>query len=283
VIDANIIQSMQTLIKYSDILDAQYGTKVSDAVLVSKNFISELDEEAKLDENIAHHISVLWADQGIKVTFTKSSMFQLPDSAEYFFQRVDVIAKPGYVPSFQDVLRCRARTTGIQTVEFTLGRHKFRMLDVGGQRNERKKWRQCFKDVTAVLFVAAMSEYDQTLFEDGKTNRMHEALHLFSEICNSHWFKDKSIILFLNKADIFDEKIKKQDLSVCFPEYTGGNDYYAAAEHIDFKFKEKTQGRAQDIYSHVTTATDTENIQHVFDDVKDIVIKSSFREGGLLQ
>lgn len=145
VIDANIIQSMQTLIKYSDILDSQYNTKVSDAVLVSKNFITELDEEAKLDENIAHHISVLWADQGIKTTFTKSSMFQLPDSAEYFFQRVDVIAKPGYVPSFQDVLRCRARTSGIQTVEFTLGRHKFRMLDVGGQRNERKKWKQCFQ------------------------------------------------------------------------------------------------------------------------------------------
>lgn len=282
VIDANIIQSMQTLVKYSDILDPQYNTKVSDASLVSKNFIAALDEEAKLDESISRHVATLWADDGIRKTFQKSSLFQLPDSAEYFFQRVEVVAQPGYVPSFQDLLRCRARTTGIQQVEFTLGRHKFKILDVGGQRNERKKWKQCFEGVTAVLFVAALSEYDQVLFEDGKTNRMHEALHLFSEICNSHWFKDTSIILFLNKGDIFEEKIKKTDLKQCFPEFEGGPDYYAAAEFVDLKFREKAKNRTQDIYSHVTTATDTENIQHVFDDVKDIVIKMNLRQGGLL-
>ena len=48
------------------------------------------------------------------------------------------------------------------------------MFDVGGQRNERKKWIHCFDDVTAVIFVAAISEYDQNLYEDHKTNRMHE-------------------------------------------------------------------------------------------------------------
>lgn len=44
-----------------------------------------------------------------------------------------------------------------------------------------------FEGVTAVLFVAAISEYDQLLYEDDKTNRMVEALNLFEEICNSRW------------------------------------------------------------------------------------------------
>ena len=44
-----------------------------------------------------------------------------------------------------------------------------RVVDVGGQRSERRKWIQCFDDVRAVLFVCALSGYDMTLFEDGKT------------------------------------------------------------------------------------------------------------------
>ncbi len=52
-------------------------------------------------------------------------------------------------------------------------------------------------------------------------NRLHESLKLFDSICNNKWFTDTSIILFLNKKDIFEEKIKKSPLSICFPEYTG--------------------------------------------------------------
>ena len=59
------------------------------------------------------------------------------------------------------------------------------MFDVGGQRNERKKWIHCFDGVQAIIFVAAISEYDQALFEDRETNRMTEALNLFAEIANS--------------------------------------------------------------------------------------------------
>ena len=52
-------------------------------------------------------------------------------------------------------------------------------------------------------------------------NRMMESMKLFDSICNNKWFTDTSIILFLNKKDLFEEKIKKSPLTVCFPEYTG--------------------------------------------------------------
>jgi hypothetical protein len=79
----------------------------------------------------------------------------------------------------------------------------------------------CFQDVTAVIFCVALSEYDLKLQEDDQTNRMHESVKLFKEICNSKWFVDTSMVLFLNKKDLFEEKIKKVDLTVAFPEYTG--------------------------------------------------------------
>jgi len=92
---------------------------------------------------------------------------------------------PGFVPSEADVLRTRVRTTGIVENEFEIQGNKFKMYDVGGQRNERKKWIHCFEKVTAVLFVGVLSEYDMVLYEDEKMNRMDETLSLFDEICNS--------------------------------------------------------------------------------------------------
>ncbi len=88
----------------------------------------------------------------------------------------------------------------------------FRVFDVGGQRSERKKWIHCFEDVTAIIFIVALSEYDQVLVEDETTNRMHESLRLFDSICNNKWFVNTSIILFLNKKDLFEEKILRSGL-----------------------------------------------------------------------
>lgn len=50
---------------------------------------------------------------------------------------------------------------------------------------------------------------------------MHESMKLFDSICNNKWFTDTSIILFLNKKDLFEEKIKKSPLTICYPEYAG--------------------------------------------------------------
>ena len=95
------------------------------------------------------------------------------------------------------------------------------MFDVGGQRSERKKWIHCFEGVTAIIFCVALSGYDLVLAEDEEMNRMMESMKLFDSICNNKWFVETSIILFLNKKDLFEQKIKYSPLSICFPEYKG--------------------------------------------------------------
>merc|ERR1712115_542100 len=121
--------------------------------------------------------------------------FQFPDSGPYFFDRMDALIADGYIPTQQDVLRSRVRTTGIVESSFQIDGNDFKMFDVGGQRNERKKWIHCFENVTSVLFVAAISAYDQVLFEDEEKNRMEEALELFEEISCNEWFEDTAMIL----------------------------------------------------------------------------------------
>ena len=112
----------------------------------------------------------------------------------------------------------------------------YRMFDVGGQRSERKKWIHCFEGVTSIIFCVALSGYDLVLAEDEEMNRMMESMKLFDSICNNKWFVHTSIILFLNKKDLFAEKIRQSPLTVCFPEYKGKK------KKIFFSFRNREKG-----------------------------------------
>jgi len=183
----------------------------------------------------------------------------------------------------------RVRTTGIVSTEFLVDDVKFQMFDVGGQRNERKKWIHCFENVTAVLFVAAISEYDQALFEDESVNRITEALTLFDEIINSRWFTRTSMILFLNKCDLFKEKIVKKPLGAVFIDYKGPNTYEDQANYMKELFESKNKSKdagnpstMKKIYTHITCAMDTSNVKVVFNAVADIIMRSNLESSGLL-
>ncbi|KAL0619706.1 Guanine nucleotide-binding protein G subunit alpha-3 [Plecturocebus cupreus] len=156
------------------------------------------------------------------------------------------------------------------------------MFDVGGQRSERKKWIHCFEGVTCIIFCAALSAYDMVLVEDEEVNRMHESLHLFNSICNHKYFSTTSIVLFLNKKDIFQEKVTKVHLSICFPEYTGPNTFEDAGNYIKNQFLDlNLKKEDKEIYSHMTCATDTQNVKFVFDAVTDIIIKENLKDCGV--
>ena len=193
--------------------------------------ITNIDEGIEIDQTLGEAIKALWKDTGILQTWKRRSEFQIVESVKYYFNEIDRIMQPNYVATQQDMLLARVRTTGIVTEKYVIDGKSFEMYDVGGQRNERKKWIHCFDDVTAVIFVAALSEYDQMLFEDSSTNRMVEAVELFNEICNNRNFTQSNMILFLNKKDLFEEKINHVHIGdqkdfQDFPAEFGSSDYY---------------------------------------------------------
>lgn len=91
-------------------------------------------------------------------------------------------------------------------------------------------------------------------------NRMQEALVLFDSICNSRWFVRTSIILFLNKIDLFREKITRSPIANFFPDYTGGTDLQAACDYFSSRFVGLNQSSAKQIYTHFTCATDVSRL-----------------------
>jgi len=285
IIHGNIITSMKTLVEHSEILALEHGLKectITANNAASKKFVNEMKQGEEVTPQVAQHLKALWKDAGIQNTYHNRAKFQLTDSAAYFFGKLDEVSRPDYTPNEQDVLRSRVRTTGIVENAFEIDGNTFKLFDVGGQRNERKKWIHCFSEVTAVLFVAALSEYDQVLFEDETTNRLDEAVNLFDEICNSQWFKKTSMILFLNKRDLFAEKIVKVPLTVWDKEYDGLSNYEEASQYIEQTFLSKNKDRSKQVYTHLTCATDTATMKVVFNAVKDIIIRRSLQEGGLL-
>ncbi|XP_055374050.1 guanine nucleotide-binding protein G(q) subunit alpha isoform X5 [Condylostylus longicornis] len=209
--------------------------------------------------------------------------FDLEEIRFSYLSDLDRIEVPDYLPTEQDILRARVPTTGILEYPFDLDGMVFRMVDVGGQRSERRKWIHCFENVTSIIFLVALSEYDQILFESENENRMEESKALFKTIITYPWFQNSSIILFLNKKDLLEEKIMYSHLVDYFPEFDGPQrDAIAAREFILRMFVDLNPDSEKIIYSHFTCATDTENIRFVFAAVKDTILQSNLKEYNLV-
>lgn len=237
-------------------------------------------------------LDTLWREPAIQTAFRRRNEFQLSDSVEYFLNNLARIAREDYVPSLQDILYCRKTTKGVVEFSITIDTIPFLFVDVGGQRTQRQKWFQCFDSVTSILFIASSSEYDQTLLEDRRTNRLHESRNIFDTIVNNRIFINTSVILFLNKMDLLKEKIGRSDIGRHMTEFKNveavqsiAPGFQANSSDLDdvkkfllwFFLSAKQQQHESDkpIYHHFTVAVDTNNISLVFRDVKDIILKKN--------
>lgn len=245
----------------------------------------ELDEETELTPALGLVLAALWEDEYVQRTWSLRSEYQVVESISKFFSDTERICAEGYIPSSDDILLARVRTSGIVTERYEIEGNTFEIYDVGGQRNERKKWIHCFDDVDAVIFVAAISEYNQKLFEDSSTNRMVEALELYRDVAHNRYFENASMLLFLNKKDLFAEKIQQVSISdtPAFSDFTGGSDYNAACKYFVEQFRAlMPKSETKMFYYHITCATDTSNVKMVWDSCREVIMQQNLKESGFI-
>ncbi|KAL4809366.1 guanine nucleotide binding protein, alpha subunit [Aspergillus unguis] len=255
--------------------------KVRDYIDFLADYNIDPDPNIPLDSTVGTAITYIWNDPCTSTALERQNEFYLMDSAPYFFEEAKRITAPDYIPNVNDVLRARTKTTGIYETRFTMGQLSIHMFDVGGQRSERKKWIHCFENVTSIIFCVALSEYDQVLLEEGNQNRMMESLILFDSVVNSRWFMRTSIILFLNKVDLFRQKLPRSPLVNYFQDYSGGNDVNRAAKYLLWRFNQVNRAHLN-LYPHLTQATDTTNIRLVFAAVKETILQNALKDSGIL-
>ncbi|XP_042221395.1 guanine nucleotide-binding protein G(s) subunit alpha-like [Homarus americanus] len=194
------------------------------------------------------------------------------------------------------------------------GSLNFWMFDVGGQRGERKKWIQVFDGIQAVLFLVSASCFDLVIREDEETNRLQESIDIFQSVWHSRFLKNCGFIVFLNKQDILREKVVsgRKNIGDHFPDYVTyklesrdrdseeDEEYLRTRCFIRDKFiaisKQVVtrEGRklapglmmleeetSKECYCHFTTATDTNNVKIVFEDVHNMIIMWNLKEIGV--
>jgi len=276
----NALSGMQYLLKF---FNENMPEKIPSSLASHAQSVSAAVE---LTPEVAQHITAIWKNADFKELANSSGEdAQIQggvSGARYYFENCERYAAKDYRPTKEDMLKGRRKTTGIVETQFSVANNTFTMVDVGGQRSERKKWLHCFGSVSAVIFLTAINEYDMVLEEDSKTNRLVESLKLWKALTSSQFFKKTPFVLFLNKSDLFAEKIKVSPMSEIFSDFEGfsndpanasmsaydkGWNYVSKQYHIHFA--------GSTFYPHLTCALDTEQCNKVFSVIQDTLFKEA--------
>ncbi|KAJ3348310.1 Guanine nucleotide-binding protein G(t) subunit alpha-2 [Kappamyces sp. JEL0680] len=218
----------------------------------------------------------LWAEECVKQTFQQLPQNLVPDTIEQYDRPLTLLRahrrRFGVSADKLDVLKLRTVTQNISETIFSIQGKNFHFFDVSGLKYHRKYWLPYFENVTSILFVVALSSYNQLMMEEGNTNRMTDALFVWKQIVNHPTLSRPSIILFLNKMDLFEKRVKVAGIKEFFPDYDGTtrrlttgkpNSVSGGLTYFDAKFKALVDNKEKMILTHCTCATDTKAMQFI--------------------
>lgn len=240
-----------------------------------QNYFEDINSLQSTDQDLvpeaANEIKALWQDPIMKASYKESNSIGLGDYTDFFFDNVERIAQPDYLPTDEDLLKSRIRTTGISIMQFEIdNKIKTDLYDIGGQKCERAKWSKCFTGVNYLLFVVSLSDFDQYMFEDDTIKRTQDSIDLFTSTATSAIFKNKPIFLILNKKDMFEKKLKEHPdkFRETYPGFEGDiTNVDACIEHVKNRFLKGLGDRDEKVAwvkAIPTCAMDANNIRSLF-------------------
>ena len=157
----NALMAIQTLIQAGEELNV--ASDDMQQKLISKQVMS-LDAahaDSILRPELAKTIHDLWQSPAMQKVYARRAEFWSSDATSYYLNEVERIASADFEPNEQDLLMTRVRSTGVAVSEIIERPYRFQFVDVGGQRNERRKWAQCYEDVKLLIYVVSLPGYCQ--------------------------------------------------------------------------------------------------------------------------
>nr|CAG4718785.1 unnamed protein product [Naegleria fowleri] len=271
-IHGNLISDMKTLINIVEELNTEINDETND---ILQEILELPDQNVTITDDLREKLKRLWNCDAIKHAYENRD--QALDSAEYLYSNIDRIAKPDYSPTVDDVLHCRVKTLGVHQVEIVMeGGIKFRLVDVGGQRAERRKWLELMSEVDAVIFMTSLAEYDQDCYEEKGCWRVKESLETFEKVVNNKLFQNVPFILMLNKSDLFERKLEKKSFKKYFPEFNGNEkDVKECTDYLAKLFLAKCKERSSSsVLVQPHCAIDKNATEKMLQQVKNFVLNA---------
>ncbi|TRY78135.1 hypothetical protein TCAL_12444 [Tigriopus californicus] len=250
------------------------NTEVADVFLKISNQIMQ----GSMNTRLGLLMMELWLDPGVKLSYQLSLNSKADDSTAFFLDSLTRLADPNYIPNDEDIIRVRVPTKSVSEITFHVKGIQFMVTEIGGFGCERGKWISYFDDVSSVIFLAAISDFGQV-----PSGGIEESLNLFESICNAPTFKDISMILFLNKMDLFLKKIQAgARVMTAFSNYDGvEGDAKAMALFALKQFMDRNQTPAKLIYAHFSCAIETSSMRFLFSALTDMIIRSHLATCGM--
>lgn len=291
----NTLECMRALVKQAGEFKLEIEDE-DDRKTASWLLDGDVYEDTMITPAEAKAIQKLWESKAIRETYAQRDKFWILESIEYYVENVSRFAEEEFKPDEKDFVMCRIRTTGAIENKLKVpyaGRQPdepehifFNIVDVGGQRNERKKWFNMFSDVKAIIFLVNLAGYNSVLFESNTRNRMVEALEVFGTITGHQneakrvknpnskkkkgaaLFKNVPIYLVLNKKDLFEVQIRKVGLDKTFPDYKDGTKTDKAVEFIRQKFRDRCpqDKKIEEIFD--ITGLSRAEVKRAFNDIR---------------
>jgi len=263
-----ILEDLHTLLSIEDNVIKRLPRDIQNYARV----INELENSAdELTPDIVEAIHHLWNDDEIQRFYDKSMSSGFGEHASFFFDSIRRICEPDYIPTDEDILKARIRTTGRNIVKFRFCDVNTLLIDVGGQRSARTSWINDFQNSHYVMFVASLSDFDQNMYEDQNTRRTDDTRELFRNIVTSPIFENTPFFLVLNKYDLFVKKLKKNpQLFAEVYHYEGDtNDIDACLECVKESFLKQIPPRPEhaQIIPIPTCAMDEKSIRQLFQEI----------------
>ncbi|KAI0312036.1 G-alpha-domain-containing protein [Amylostereum chailletii] len=248
-------------------------------------------KDAEVSEVIAgcaEDMQTLWDDPLVK-ELLKRKKLRMEEAPGFFLNDIKRVAARDYEPSDADVVRARLRTLGVQEYSFNVEEsgHEWKIYDVGGTRSSRTAWFPYFDDMNAIIFLAPISAFDERLREDRRVNRLEDSFVLWQSLCSLKLLARTQIVLFLNKCDLLEEKLKAgakvKDWVPSFRDRS--NDLDTVKQYFQAHFKEIARQHSPEprrIYVHLTSVTDTKATGVTLRAVEEGILRDSLQRADLL-
>ncbi|GAW05553.1 guanine nucleotide-binding protein alpha-4 subunit [Lentinula edodes] len=241
--------------------------------------------------NCAEDMIKLWHDPTIR-NLLNVLRIRLEDTPGFFLDDLERITELRYVPSDDDILKARLKTMGVSEHRFVLKTgnmvsRDWRVFDVGGARSLRAAWAPFFEFIDAIIFLAPLSCFDQSLVEDPSVNRLEDSILLWRSIVSNQLLQKTELILFLNKCDILEAKLES---GIQFSKWVISygdrpNTFEGTSKYMKKKFgtiHKHNSPTPRTFYCHFTSVTDIKSTFQILENVKDLIVRKSLTDSHML-